>query len=65
MDTPFFIMLWNQNHTNAMPILRGGDDEDLEEVAMYATEDEARAVAESHTYCKEFGYEIFEMGTGA
>lgn len=55
----FFIMMNNQNGTTIMPIV----NED-EEVMLFETEEEAREIAGEHYFCKAFGYEIFERGTG-
>lgn len=59
MDKPFFVMLNWQNGRGAMPLVEDNDD-----VAFYATLEEAREAAENHDACRAFGYEIFERGTG-
>lgn len=59
MKNPFFVMMFNQHGTLVMPLVNAIDD-----VEMFATEEEARSVAEKHPYCKAFGYEVFEAGTG-
>lgn len=60
MDKPFFIMMYNQAGTRAMPITEGDDGD----VAFYSSYKEAFDVAENHTFCKAFGYEIFDMTDG-
>lgn len=62
MDKPFFIMMYTQHGNNATPILKPGVEEN---VAFYKTEEEAREIADKHPFANAFGYEIFEMGTGA
>jgi hypothetical protein len=61
MDKPFFVMMYSQSGNTAMPIMA---DMEMEEVAFYATEQEARDMADNHGFASKFGYEIFEMGTG-
>jgi hypothetical protein len=55
----FFIMMNNQKGTTIMPIVDGD-----EEVMLFETEEEAEEIASLHPFCKAFGYEIFERGTG-
>jgi hypothetical protein len=61
MEKPFFIMMYNQRGNYAMPMLdsESGDDD---EVKFFPTYEEAEECAKDHTYCKAFGYQIFEMG---
>lgn len=59
MEKPFFIMIFLASPT---PMVEG--DDDLEEVAFFATEEEARECAKTNGACQSFGYEIFELGTG-
>ena len=61
MDKPFFIMMYNQKGTVAMPITDSDNDD---QVAFYATEEEALDAMDGHIYAEAFGFEIFEMGTG-
>ena len=61
MDKPFFIMMYNQKGTVAMPITDSDNDD---QVAFYATEEEALDAAEAYGWSHIFGFEIFEMGTG-
>lgn len=60
MDKPFFIMCYTQKGNAAFPIMDDNDDCP----AFYETEDVARSVADKHFLASNFGYEIFEMGTG-
>lgn len=59
MEKPFFIMIFMNSPT---PMVEG--DDDGEEVAFFATEEEARECAKTHGACQALGYEIFEIGTG-
>lgn len=60
MTKPFFIMIYAQSGEGASPMTQGNSDE----VQFWATEAEAREVADNHFYASAMGYEIFEMGTG-
>jgi hypothetical protein len=56
MERPFFIMLYNQNGEGAQPML----DED-DEVAFFATREEALDAGSASKYAQAIGYEIFDM----
>jgi hypothetical protein len=60
MDKPYFIMMYSQDGSTAMPIIEENGD-----VTFFETEEEARELAKEHHFCFNFGYEIFEMGTGS
>lgn len=66
MNKPYFIMMYNQQGTVAMPIICNDYDEDYDDegVMFFSTEEDARKLAMNHTYCQAFGYEIFCMGEG-
>ena len=60
MKKPYFIMMYNQNASIAMPIVHGDD----EGVLFFETEKAARECANNQYYCKHLGYEIFNMNKG-
>lgn len=59
MPKDFFVML-NCQHGGATPMM--GDDD---EVAFYESEAAARVDADQNPLGEHFGYEVFELGTGA
>jgi hypothetical protein len=55
----FFIMMNNQKRTHIMPIVdRQG------EVVLFPTEAEAIECGKENPYAFNFGFEVFEQGTG-
>ena len=59
MDNDFFIMMNNQQGNLIMPLVNADN-----EVALFATEAEARSCAVVNPYALAFGFEVFERGTG-
>lgn len=55
----YFIMMNSHKGDYIMPIVDDNGD-----VVLYETEEEAIEIADNHYYCKAFGYEVFERGTG-
>lgn len=62
MKKPFFIMAYSQNGEFIIPIMNIDMDTGINELAQYATREEAEEVAQSQILCKHFGYEVYEMG---
>lgn len=55
----FFIMMYSQNGEYIMPIL-----DDNENVLIFGKYEDAKYEAETHDFCKAFGYDIYEVGMG-
>lgn len=64
MKKRFFVMMYSQDMTKAIPIRVGDDDDVNEEIMFWETSEKARVDMEDHYFASRFGYEIFEMGTG-
>ena len=61
MKNNFFIMLRSKDGKNISPIMRGEDDDEIFDTALYETREEAETVAKNHSFCKAWGYQIFEF----
>jgi len=59
MEKPYFVMLYNQRGDRLVPML-----EDMGELAMYASFEEAESAAELNPMGQSFGYDIFQAGCG-
>jgi len=59
----YFIMM---NHPNGeiMPMEVARNDHD-DKVAIFKTLKEAKQAGDDHEFCKAYGYEVFQRGTGS
>lgn len=64
MNKPYFIMMYSQDATSAMPIVEGNENAFDDDILFFETEEDARKCADDHTFCKALGYEILSMDEG-